>query len=362
MEIPIEQASRHAVYTNRFGGYVANLFDPYVERLKAEIKVILSGVESTQNMRKINSLVNEIRNAQLSIYGEYNEKDLLKELQDFADLESNWQGKSLSSLINTADYNVVVSPYNQVWAAVTTNPLVFPDSHGVKLLEPFIKDIEAKEIKRVGDIVRTGFITGRTSDQIVRDITKSGGILDKLTRKNIKAMVRTSTNHTSTVAMQKTMRDNDDVVIGYEIVATLDGRTSSICRSLDGTIFKWGDKKAIAPPFHINCRTTTAPAIDARFKLDGIGTTRASKGIEGGQQVSADLSYYDWLKEQSGQGPKGRAFVMDVLGKERGRLFMDGGLSTDRFKRLTTDQLFQPITLDELRKKESLQLAFDNID
>ena len=53
---------------------------------------------------------------------------------------------------------------------------------------------------------------------------------------------------------------------------------------------------------------------------------------------------------------------MDILGKERGKLFLDGGLSAQKFKQLTTDELFQPIPLDELRKKTSLQLAFDKID
>ena len=53
---------------------------------------------------------------------------------------------------------------------------------------------------------------------------------------------------------------------------------------------------------------------------------------------------------------------MDVLGKERGKLFLDGGLSASKFKQLTLDELFQPIPLDVLRGKKSLQLAFDAID
>jgi hypothetical protein len=40
-------------------------------------------------------------------------------------------------------------------------------------------------------------------------------------------------------------------------------------------------------------------------------------------------------------------------------LFLDGGLSVSKFKQLTLDETFQPISLSKLRGKKSLQLAFD---
>jgi SPP1 gp7 family putative phage head morphogenesis protein len=230
------------------------------------------------------------------------------------------------------------------------------------MLDPFVKGWEAGQISKVNDIIKTGFITGRTNAQITQDIAGKNGYLDNQNRKSIKTMVRTATTHTSSLARQQTMEENDDIVIGYEWVSTLDSRTSNICKGLDGKIYKHRDKNKRYPPAHPNCRSSTAPVLDQRFNVDGIVTTRASRGVEGGQQVAADTTYYGWLKGQGAQGPKGRAFVMDVLGKERGELFLDGGLSASKFKQLTTDELFQPIPLDELRKKQSLQLAFDAID
>ena len=174
-------------------------------------------------------------------------------------------------------------------------------------------------------------------------------------------MVRTATTHTSNLARQATFEANDDVILGYEWVSTLDNRTSSVCKGLDGQIFKNSDTNKRYPPAHPNCRSSTAPVLDARYKLDDSVNTRASRGADGGQQVNADSTYYGWLKEQGAQGKDGRAFVVDVLGKERGKLFLDGGLSADKFKQLTLDEMFQPIPLDALRKKQSLQLAFDQI-
>lgn len=47
----------------------------------------------------------------------------------------------------------------------------------------------------------------------------------------------------------------------YQLLATLDSRTSDICRDMDGEIFKVKEKEVGVnyPPFHPNCRTTTIP-------------------------------------------------------------------------------------------------------
>jgi SPP1 gp7 family putative phage head morphogenesis protein len=222
--------------------------------------------------------------------------------------------------------------------------------------------MEAIQIKKVSDLIRIGFMTGRTNVQITKDIAGKNGYLDKQNRAKIKTMVRTATNHVSNIARQKTYEENDDIVIGYEILATLDGRTSDICRGYDGLVVKHKDKVKPMPPFHPNCRTTTSPVLDARFTADDEAGTRASAGVTGGKQVDANKSYYQWLKDQGATGKHGRAFVTDVLGKERADLFLNGGLTIDKFKQLTMDELFRPLPLKDLRKKESLQMAFDRID
>ncbi len=55
----------------------------------------------------------------------------------------------------------------------------------------------------------------------------------------------------------------------YEIVATLDSRTSEICQEKDGMIFDMKDYEpgVTAPPFHVNCRSTTAPYFDDDFDI-----------------------------------------------------------------------------------------------
>jgi len=361
-DLTIQQSARHAVYVQRYAGHLANLFDPYLTRLQRELRATLSGApETTNDIRAINLILAEYNKEAKAIYGEYNSQILVAQLKEFAGEEAIWQGEALDKSIESTALNLSTASTSQAWASVVSEPLVFPDSAGVKKLEPFIKGWESKQIERVSDTIRTGFFTGRTNQQITQDIAGKGGYLDNQNRKTIKAMVRTATTHTSNLARQATFEANTDVVKGYEWVSTLDSRTSDICKGLDGKVFKNSDKNKRYPPAHPNCRSSTAPILDERYRLDDSVNTRSSRGVEGGQQVKADVTYYGWLKEQGAQGANGRAFVLDTLGKERGQLFLDGGLSADKFKQLTLDEKFIPIPLDTLRKKKSLQLAFDAI-
>lgn len=83
----------------------------------------------------------------------------------------------------------------------------------------------------------------------------------------------------------------------YQILATLDERTSDICQDLDGEVFKMSEYEVgiTAPPFHCYCRSTTVPYFDDEFEL---GTQRASRDSEGKTDyVPADMKYKDWYKK-----------------------------------------------------------------
>jgi hypothetical protein len=89
-------------------------------------------------------------------------------------------------------------------------------------------------------------------------------------------------------------------------------------------------------------------AITKFSKLFSQGATQSSKGSDGPKQVSADLTYYEWLKSQS------KAFQDEALGPTRAKLFRDGGLSAERFAQLQLDRQFKPITLAKLKELEPL--------
>lgn len=74
------------------------------------------------------------------------------------------------------------------------------------------------------------------------------------------------------VTEQATLKSYKDTnVREYEILATLDERTSDICQDMNGKRFKISEAKTGInyPPFHPNCRTTTVPVteLDLLFNL-----------------------------------------------------------------------------------------------
>ena len=90
----------------------------------------------------------------------------------------------------------------------------------------------------------------------------------------------------------------DDYIEEYEIVATLDTKKSEICREQDGKHYPI--EKAVVgvnyPPFHVNCRTTTAPYIAG---LKQFKSTRMARDPKTGKSVRvAKQTYKEWAKSK----------------------------------------------------------------
>ena len=89
---------------------------------------------------------------------------------------------------------------------------------------------------------------------------------------------------------------NDLDVEKYEIVATLDLKTSKTCRYLDGKVFEMKDYEVgvTAPPFHNYCRTVTAPYFD-----DELANEKRIARSSDGQvyYVDANIKYNEWYKK-----------------------------------------------------------------
>ena len=93
----------------------------------------------------------------------------------------------------------------------------------------------------------------------------------------------------------------------YRIIATLDSRTSEICQEMDGKVFKQSEYEAgvTAPPFHVYCRTTTAPHHPNR---DNSKVKRIARGDDGKTYyVRGDMTYKEWREEYIGDSERERA-------------------------------------------------------
>lgn len=206
----------------------------------------------------------------------------------------------------------------QVIAAVNARPF-----QG-RFLKGWMDEAEAGAAKRVREVLRQGFIEGRSVSDLVKQIRGSralgyrDGVLE-ISRRGAEAMVRTALTHTAAVSAKETYQALG--VTEATFLAVLDSRTTLTCANLNGQTFPLD--KFPWPPRHINCRSTAMPVVSGVPKIDA-------------------PSYADWLKRQP------EAVQNDILGVTKARLFRDGKLTLDRF----TDNAGRVLTLEQLKKRD----------
>lgn len=95
-----------------------------------------------------------------------------------------------------------------------------------------------------------------------------------------------------------------------------------------------------------NCRSAIAPVVSAEFDFLDAGAKRAARGADGGMQVSADMSYYEFLRNQPA------AFQDAALGPVRGKIFRNAGMSAEEFRVASVDGFGRPLTLKEMAEMD----------
>jgi SPP1 gp7 family putative phage head morphogenesis protein len=213
----------------------------------------------------------------------------------------------------------VVALSDDLFAAVQGAPATFSltAAQGATITLPngevvskAFRGIAVDQSERFSQVVRQGLLTGEPTPAIAKRLIGSlqfgeraktpkqliaaGGQATAVADNQVMALVRTSINQVANSASQQVYEANQDITPRYRYVATLDTRTSSICRALDGQEFEYG--KGPLPPQHFNCRSTTVPVID--YKALGFDPPPPSKRAAAGGMVPTNVSYGEWLKEK----------------------------------------------------------------
>lgn len=132
-------------------------------------------------------------------------------------------------------------------------------------------------------------IRGESPDKAAKRIAEEMGVSAR--------QARTLLYTESAAIASKTQQDCFDELDleRYEILATLDSRTSDICREMDKKVFEMKDYQVgvTAPPFHPRCRSCTCPYFDDEFTFIEQRTARSE---ETGKvyYVPANMNYAEW--------------------------------------------------------------------
>ena len=129
-------------------------------------------------------------------------------------------------------------------------------------------------------------ILGKAPDQAISNIAKQMDV----SKGKAGRLVMTEAAYFGSAAQRDCFKELD--VEWFEVVATLDSKTSPICREMDGNKAKVSDFEigVTAPPFHVWCRSCTVPYFEDNN--DGMRAARDSEGKT--YYVPANMKYQDW--------------------------------------------------------------------
>ena len=392
-----EALFRNAIDLNRFSNSVArrviNAYNDIIIDAVNQLRTI-DELAAPAKAARLRGILAQLKDSLGTWAGDSTELTAL-ELQGIAQLQSEFVSEELRKALPAGARNIVntveISPQfaqsvvttdptqlnvvalsDDLFAAVQGAPQTFSltAAQGATITLPngevvskAFRGIAVDQAERFSQVVRQGLLTGEPTPAIakrligslqfgeraktVREIAAAGGQATAIADNQIVALVRTSINQVANTASQQVYEANQDITKKYRYVATLDTRTSAICRALDGKVFEYG--KGPTPPQHFNCRSTTVPVID--YKELGFDPPPPGRRAAQGGQVPANTSYGKWLYDKMPGESKA-----DVLARQQQAL----GSKAPYFRKLA-DKYGADAAIAKLVSKDGTELTLDQL-
>lgn len=226
-------------------------------------------------------------------------------------------------------------------------------------------------LQQLSESITTMLIQGKNPQTLAGDFAKKFGT------KTFEAYRLLHTEGAFMIEQGTLAAYKEEGVKKYQILATLDHKTSDICREEDGNTYDV-DKAVTGvnyPPFHNFCRTTTTPSYE---DLDNSDSTRVARDPVTGKsyEVPADMKYKEWHEKYIESNPEAitaekkwknrftdrKQFVeyKSILGK-------DAPNSLDNFQNLkyNNSEDYRLVNIDYSRRKKLIdnsELKLPNIE
>lgn len=378
----LDAVIRHQIFLLRYSGHVRNRITTILNRTEEELARRIrdqlrdsNGLNTPVEWRRLQALLAALDGIRAKGWREAT-KLLLEDMEDLAYREpimlNNIYTTPVPVIVNT------VLPSTEMLKAIALSR-----PFEGRILKDWAANMQSSDVRRMHAAIQAGMVAGEDSATIARRVVGTGRIrgvdgVTEATRREVQAVVRTAVQHVANGARDAFFDANKDLFTAERYVATLDSRTTPICRALDGKQFEVG--KGPRPPLHFNCRSLRVAAFDGAMlgdrpakpvaerllvreyaRANGLGNINSRGALPRGTKgayddwarqrirqmtgpVPATSTYQTWLKGQSA------AFQNEILGDTRGALFRQGGLKLDKFVDMRSGREF---TLDELARKHA---------
>lgn len=377
----LDAVIRHQIFLLRYSSYLRNRMNTILNRTEEELARRIrdqlrnsEGVTTTAEWKRLQALLAALTGIRQEGWKEAT-TFLLEEMEDLAYREPI----AMEGIYQTV---IPVQIHTVLPTAEFLRAIALSRPFEGRVLKDWAAAMEAEDIRRIHAAVQAGMVAGEDNATIARRVVGTARLrgldgMTEMTRKQVQAVVRTAVQHIANSARNTFFLENADLIQEEQFVATLDSRTTPICRAHDGKRYELG--KGPQPPLHFQCRSLRIAAIDGVLagerpakpttekilvkeyaELNGLSARRRAdlpRGAKGDYDkwargrirqivgpIPATETFQSWLEKQS------VAFQNELLGDSKGALFRKGGLPLDKFVDLNTGREF---TLKELAAKHA---------
>ena len=359
--------------SNKFvENYVQVIFDAAEQLVKIDLRqqAAPAGVViAPQTKKRLRAIIAQSK-ASMDKWSKETTKMMIKEMEGLAKFQTGFIERELQKAVKSGNIPINSVAVSQRYAAsfVKTDPTKiniftskqFTEDDFIKFgsgkfeltarqgammtlpngdtVQKAFRGIATRNQELLARTIRAGVFSGESTQQIARklvgklnfeDTAKAAG-QTKLATHQIKTVVRTSVNQVQNQASQAVYAANSKVAPKYEYVATLDSKTSNICKRLDGRKFAYN--KGPTPPQHFNCRSTTVPIVDyeglsKRKGFEDLSEPPVGKVVSRPSatgRVPQGTQYGDWLLSQDKKlqiktlGTEGKVNIFKKIAKKEG--------------------------------------------
>ncbi|KJZ67251.1 minor capsid protein [Pseudomonas fluorescens] len=247
-----------------------------LQKLRSEVKAELIDAMGRNDLANTFGRMGMLKRIDRAVSDQYSamESDLVDELTALYQYELDWSDRAfkigMSESLVSEDF---------------IRSFVESDPFDGKLLKEWVSEQELATQTAIKRTVRLGIVNGLSSDKIVASLINDPSNPFKTSKRNAEILVRTAGAHVTASADMKGFEEAG--VEKYQLSSVLDMRTTRICASLDGKVFRVADGARKMPPFHPGCRTTMIAIFDDEEPVD--------ENFEGWLGKQSEADQVKWL-------------------------------------------------------------------
>ena len=264
-------AIRNQIRLENLGRDVARRLTPQLREIFKEISRQIASLPEEAILREIRyrqmqlSIASLLRQTNDQAYGE-----IVRALSAEVERQVEFAAKTIDQPVPTVGISTTTgAPIGQITPTQLTAVVQDTKVAGARLAKLFGMDGSGtsvyiqSNIKTIDRVVKTGFLTGQTNEQIAQAMAAASNVATRQTR----AIARTAVMDMSQRAHDQFYAANREFIELYRFDATFDYRVCPECAPLDGQESK-NRSDIPSPPIHPNCRCRVLAITATQLELE----------------------------------------------------------------------------------------------